>query len=300
MARDWEDRGRYNRGRNHGTSDHGRSDRDWSAQAGDEMRSWFGDDDAERRRREDERRSNVDYTRIYSHRADDPDDDRGSDRDTRYGNDRPQPSGGSYGGGGGGYAGGGYAAAGGYGGGGGRSSTNDADRSSYRASSFNRPDAGYGENTHYGNDRPSYSSGDRSEDRGFFERAGDEVSSGLGDDDAQRRRDRDAGHRGRGPKNYVRSDERIREDVNDRLSDDRHLDASDIDVTVKDGEVTLNGTVNERMAKRHAEDLVEHVSGVKHVQNNLRVNTQGANYGTSGTGTGSSSPSDTGTGNTGS
>ena len=78
-------------------------------------------------------------------------------------------------------------------------------------------------------------------------------------------------HRGRGPKNYTRSDERIREDVNDRLSDDSWLDAGEIEVQVKDGEVTLNGKVNSRNDKRRAEDLAEAVSGVKHLQNNLRV-----------------------------
>ena len=42
-------------------------------------------------------------------------------------------------------------------------------------------------------------------------------------------------------------------------------------VTVDKGEVTLNGTVTGRDAKRRAEDIVEDLSGVKHVQNNLRV-----------------------------
>ena len=78
-------------------------------------------------------------------------------------------------------------------------------------------------------------------------------------------------HRGRGPKNYTRSDERIREDVNDRLSDDDWLDASEIEVQVSACEVTLAGTVNNREDRRRAEDIAEQVSGVKHVQNNLRV-----------------------------
>jgi osmotically-inducible protein OsmY len=78
-------------------------------------------------------------------------------------------------------------------------------------------------------------------------------------------------HRGRGPRNYTRSDERIREDVNDRLTDDPRLDASEIDAKVEGGEVTLNGTVTSRDDKRRAEDIIEQVSGVKHVQNNLRV-----------------------------
>lgn len=127
--------------------------------------------------------------------------------------------------------------------------------------------------------RHGYGPDDR---RGFLDRAGDEVASWFGDDDARRRRDRDEDHRGRGPRNYSRSDERILEDVNDRLTDDRHLDASDIEVSVVAGEVTLNGTVTERLAKRHAEDLAESVSGVKHVQNNLRVAGRGTE-GSSGT-----------------
>ena len=79
------------------------------------------------------------------------------------------------------------------------------------------------------------------------------------------------GMSGKGPKGYARSDERIREDVCDRLTDDPQLDASSIDVRVQKGEVTLDGTVGHRNDKRHAEDLIDDVSGVKHVQNNLRV-----------------------------
>lgn len=117
------------------------------------------------------------------------------------------------------------------------------------------------------------------DERGLLDRAGDEVASWFGDDDAARRRRQDARegdwgaqhHRGRGPRNYQRSDERIREDVNDRLTDDPHVDASHIEVAVKDREVTLTGTVRSRFEKRHAEDIAEAVSGVTHVQNNLRV-----------------------------
>jgi hypothetical protein len=42
-------------------------------------------------------------------------------------------------------------------------------------------------------------------------------------------------------------------------------------VRVEKGEVTLDGTVGRRQDKRHAEELIDDVSGVKHVQNNLRV-----------------------------
>ncbi|MBI1405867.1 MAG: BON domain-containing protein [Caulobacter sp.] len=78
-------------------------------------------------------------------------------------------------------------------------------------------------------------------------------------------------HHGRGPRDYRRSDDRIREDVNDHLTDHHHLDASNIQVEVKDGEVTLNGRVDRRGDKRRAEDCAERVRGVRHVQNNLRV-----------------------------
>ncbi|MBL6616524.1 MAG: BON domain-containing protein [Reyranella sp.] len=49
------------------------------------------------------------------------------------------------------------------------------------------------------------------------------------------------------------------------------MDASNIEVKVKNGEMTLSGTVDSRQARRHAEDLADEVSGIKHVQNNLRV-----------------------------
>ena len=78
-------------------------------------------------------------------------------------------------------------------------------------------------------------------------------------------------HRGKGPSGYARSDARILEDINDHLTEDSRLDASDIEVKVEAGEVTLNGHVSSRPDKRRAEDLAEQVSGVKHLQNNLRV-----------------------------
>ena len=78
---------------------------------------------------------------------------------------------------------------------------------------------------------------------------------------------------GRGPKGYRRSDERIREDVCDRLTDDGGIDATEVEVVVNNCEVTLSGVVNSRGEKRRAEDLVEDVPGVRDVHNNLRVNT---------------------------
>jgi hypothetical protein len=76
---------------------------------------------------------------------------------------------------------------------------------------------------------------------------------------------------GRGPRNYRRSDPRILEDVCDRLTDDPRVDASNIDVRVKDGEVTLAGEVISRGEKRRAEDVAAAVGGVADVINELRV-----------------------------
>lgn len=149
--------------------------------------------------------------------------------------------------------------------------------------------------------------GDRSEDRpfegpnrfadqsygrrsgGYDDRARQELSSGSprewpqransisryvsaeGQSEGWRNVERTGSFRGKGPKGYVRSDERIREDVSDRLSDDDTLDASDITVEVAGGEVTLSGFVDSRQAKHTAEECAEQCVGVTHVQNNLRV-----------------------------
>ncbi|MGX7893956.1 BON domain-containing protein [Tsuneonella sp. HG222] len=114
---------------------------------------------------------------------------------------------------------------------------------------------------------PQYS--DRPRQRDWWDRTTDEIASWFGDEDAERRREND--HRGRGPSDYTRSDDRIREDVNDNLTNDWAVDARKVRVKVENSEVTLEGTVPTRLQKRRAEDCAEDVSGVTHVQNNLRV-----------------------------
>ena len=152
-----------------------------------------------------------------------------------------------------------------------------------------RPDDGRGNYGAFGYASPSRipNRAAYGEERGWWDQTRDEVSSWFGDDQAVQRRQfdearhgaRDSVHRGRGPKGYTRSDDRIREDVNDRLTDDHFLDASEVEVRVANGEVTLTGHVAHRDAKRRAEDLADHVAGVKHVQNNLRVQEQHASGG---------------------
>jgi len=92
---------------------------------------------------------------------------------------------------------------------------------------------------------------------------------------------------GRGPRGYQRHDDRIREDVCERLTFHPDIDAVEIEVTVKDGEVTLTGAVDDRHTKRMAEDVAENVSGVKDVKNQVQVRQQpqltGAHQGQSGT-----------------
>jgi osmotically-inducible protein OsmY len=89
-------------------------------------------------------------------------------------------------------------------------------------------------------------------------------------------------HRGKGPRGYRRSDERIREEVCDLLTDDPQIDASDVEVTVKECEVTLTGQVNSREDKRRVEDLIERISGVKEITNNLRVAQLQSQFGAAG------------------
>jgi len=76
---------------------------------------------------------------------------------------------------------------------------------------------------------------------------------------------------GRGPRSYKRSDNRIEEDINDRLTQHPMIDASDIEVSVQNGEITLRGHVDNRDAKRLAEDIAESVFGAKEVNNQIRV-----------------------------
>lgn len=78
-------------------------------------------------------------------------------------------------------------------------------------------------------------------------------------------------HLGKGPKGWKRSDERIREDVCERLERDARVDASEIEVSVRDGVVTLSGKVEDRPSKRQAEDIIEFLPGVKDVRNDLTV-----------------------------
>jgi osmotically-inducible protein OsmY len=95
--------------------------------------------------------------------------------------------------------------------------------------------------------------------------------------DLQRQTDRqsDLGgagqYRGVGPKGYRRTDQKILEDISDLLTYASDVDASEIDVQVKDGIVTLEGFVDSRATLRRAEEIVESVPGVSDLKNQLKV-----------------------------
>lgn len=135
---------------------------------------------------------------------------------------------------------------------------------------------GYGDDAGYRQDRQI----DRPGDQGMYGRGGmqhrygSQGYQGWGQEQhGAQQTYGEGGHRGKGPSGYTRSDDRIREHVCETLFDDDYVDATNIDVTVKNGEVTLSGTVDDRRQKRRAEDCIERLSGVKDVVNQLRIKT---------------------------
>ncbi len=79
------------------------------------------------------------------------------------------------------------------------------------------------------------------------------------------------GFQGVGPKGYARSDERLKEEISERLSDDPDIDASDVSIECSNGKITLSGQVDERWMKHHIENLVDRSSGVKDIDNRLTI-----------------------------
>lgn len=82
---------------------------------------------------------------------------------------------------------------------------------------------------------------------------------------------RSGGFRGLGPRGYRRSDQRLCEDINERLTEDDSIDARDISVDVSDGVVMLSGEVAQRRLKHRIEDMVERCHGVQDIRNEIRV-----------------------------
>jgi osmotically-inducible protein OsmY len=88
---------------------------------------------------------------------------------------------------------------------------------------------------------------------------------------AQRYDERLVGPFKRGPRGYQRSDERLKEDISERLMQSEHVDSSDVTVNVVAGKVTLEGTVPSRYMKHDIEDLADGCPGVQDIENKIRV-----------------------------
>lgn len=104
---------------------------------------------------------------------------------------------------------------------------------------------------------------------------------GLDEQRERERQRREYGHgdtgyrRSEGPRNYRRADDRIHDDVCTRLAHEHGLDVSEVTVHVRDGVVTMEGSVNDRRSKYEIEDVAESVFGVRDVLNHIHVHRYG-------------------------
>ncbi|WP_322080836.1 BON domain-containing protein [Burkholderia sp. BCC1972] len=134
-----------------------------------------------------------------------------------------------------------------------------------------------GRESAYGGDRPAFRGHHRMGWYGGEYDQGDPRGGDRAPDQARfgSEAERDALRQRRGPKGYTRSDERIREDVCERLAHALEIDVSDVAVQVNDGCVQLDGTVPARWMKHDIEDLADGCLGVRDVENRVRVRRDG-------------------------
>jgi osmotically-inducible protein OsmY len=140
---------------------------------------------------------------------------------------------------------------------------------------YGREQSGYGQPGGFGQGAGGYSMGEQG-GQGAYGGYGQQQWGSPG---GQRMR--------RGPKGYKRSDERLKEDISERLMQSGHIDPSEVTVEVQNGKVTLEGTVPERRMKHQIEDLVDDCPGVQDIDNRVRVS-RGESGATSESGTASS------------
>jgi osmotically-inducible protein OsmY len=247
--RDRNDRDRYERDRyerdRYDRDRYGRDDRGMLNRAGDEVRSWFGDDEAQRRRERDERESER-WNREERSRNESNRSEGYRDYGDRYG----------------------------------RSYSAPIERSRFSASEPEERDRPFGGGTSSQDYTrgPAFQAYTRGSQEFGPEGYGSPTTYGAGRSSgrewASQERWRVPGpHAGRGPKGYQRPEERIREEINDRLTAHGLVDATDVEVRIQSGEVTLTGFVDSRAAKRAAEDCADDVQGVREVHNHLRIRT---------------------------
>ncbi|MGH8085595.1 MAG: BON domain-containing protein [Lysobacter sp.] len=127
---------------------------------------------------------------------------------------------------------------------------------------------GYGRSSGYGSpEQDRYAGSDSYRGTSFVSPADTQLGhSGLGRQN----------YSGMGPKNYKRSDERINEDLCERLTRDHDIDASELEVRIADGAATLEGSVPQRWMKHRAEDLADGCAGVRNVENRIKVQSAGS------------------------
>lgn len=78
-------------------------------------------------------------------------------------------------------------------------------------------------------------------------------------------------HAGIPPKKYQRSDESIMDHIADVLTYSPDVDATEVTIAVKDGNVILSGTVPERGMIYLVDELLDEVHGIKDFDNHLKV-----------------------------
>lgn len=260
------DRDEFERWRKHG------HERGWLDRIADEVKSWFGDDEAERRRRMDSsnrQRGGNDYDRPFERSGRTFEDH--PEWGTRHEFNRESRMG---------------------------TSSYPYGRSEYGTERFGREQEGrYGRQSSFGQGQSDWGRGSMMSsdwtNRGsiYGQEPGRMSGSFFNQDDYSRQQEFgtfgggrspqwqgqgmgnsfQSTHQGRGPRNYQRNDERIKEDVHERLTRHPEIDASEIEVIVSGGEVTLQGNVDHRYSKRLAEDITEDIFGVKQVHNQIRV-----------------------------
>lgn len=79
------------------------------------------------------------------------------------------------------------------------------------------------------------------------------------------------GYAGQRPKNYIRPDVSIHDDVVELLTRHPEVNVADVEVQVDSGEVILTGFVPEEKMKFLAAEVIKKVPGVKEVSNQLKL-----------------------------
>lgn len=69
----------------------------------------------------------------------------------------------------------------------------------------------------------------------------------------------------------IKSDDKLRDEVSLALLQSPQLDASEVEVSVLDGVVTLSGTVTGRLMKKEAEACLDPIIGIVAVRNDIEL-----------------------------